>query len=97
MGKTTNLNTKANQKLARLWVDEEIDYCELPLPHNCTGWMGLTNAHRHKRIWYKDKPEHLLWSFNQVARICLPGHMMIEHDKEKTADVFYKLRGEEII
>ena len=97
MGKQTNLNLKANRKLKKLFEEKEINYCELDLPHDCTAFMGLTNAHRHKRDWYKDKPEELLWSFNQVAKICLPGHMMIEADSEKTADLFIRLRGEEII
>lgn len=95
IGKQGRINLKANKKLSKLWFDEEIDYCELDIPHECNAWMGLTNAHRHKRDWYKGKPEELLWSYNQVARICLNGHNLIEYNKELTEEVFFKLRGDE--
>jgi len=97
IGKQGKINQRANKILARLWFDKEIDYCEQYLPHNCVSFMGLTNAHRHKRDWYKGKSEELLYSYNQVARLCINGHDLIEYDKELTSEVFIKLRGEEIL
>ena len=95
IGKQGRINQKANKKLAQMWFDKEIDYCELYIPHDCNGWMILTNAHRHKRDWYKGKAPELLYSYNQVALICSNGHTLIEYDKELTEEVFLKLRGSE--
>ena len=92
MGKIGRLNAVANRMLAKLWIEKDIRWCEYPLPHDCS--QGLTNAHRHKRVWYRSRPA-LLWDFGQVIRICLAGHQLMEHDRELTEAVFANLRGEE--
>lgn len=75
-----------------------IDYCEAceidPDPR-CKGF-ALGFAHRHKRIYYKNKNnEDLLGDFKQVALLGQWCHQKIEHDREKTEKLFMKLRGEE--
>ena len=94
-GKIGKLNAHANIKLNKLWIEKDIRWCELTIPHDCNQFLGLTNAHRHKRLWYRGKDESLLWSFNQVIRSCVNGHSLIEYDSEKTEAVFNELRGEE--
>ena len=55
----TQINQEANKKLTKLWLHKGIDRCEL-----CGSTFGLTNMHRHKRIWYYKNPE-LLYSYSQ--------------------------------
>lgn len=95
IGKIGKLNAYANIKLNKLWLANDTRWCELPIYHDCNQFMGLSNAHRHKRLWYRGKEESLLWSFNQVIRICVNGHGLIEYDKPLTEAIFSKLRGEE--
>lgn len=64
--KCTKINQKANRELKKLFEMEGVRSCELKLP-GCTGNMFLTFAHRHKRNWYKDKPDSMLWKRVQVA------------------------------
>lgn len=97
VGKIGKLNQKANRKINQMWIDKDIMWCELDEPHNCNQSMGHTNAHRRKRDWYKGKPEHLLYSYNHVIKVCSNGHDLIEYDKAKTEEVFLRLRGEELI
>jgi len=87
MGKQTLLNQKSNRILKQIFLEKEILQCEL-----CGSNFHLTFAHRHKRDWYKGKQEDLLYSFDQVLLLCLKCHMAIEYDKQKTADVFERLR-----
>lgn len=55
--------------------------------------LNMTYAHKHKRIWYKQKGnEDLLHDFNHTVRCCLQCHMIIEHNKKLTELVFSKLR-----
>jgi len=96
IGKRGKLNSVANTMIKKMWIEKDIRYCQLPFPHDCNQGMGLTNAHRHKRSWYLGKSDRLLWDFNQVIRVCLNGHELIEYDAEKTAEVFEELRGVEI-
>jgi len=86
----TQLNKIANEKLSKLWLEKGIQECE-----RCCTPFNLTNAHRHKRRYYYDKPNELLWDYNQVIRLCLKCHMKIEHNKGATKKLFNKLRGED--
>lgn len=97
MGKQGKLNAVANKMLNLLWIKKDIMWCEVALPHNCNQFMGLTNAHRHKRDWYKGKRESLLWDYSQVIRACVNGHQMFEYNKELTERIFRELRGEELL
>lgn len=100
----TQKNKDANSKLDEMYKKKGIDYCELNLSENCLKKekysygekLKLSYAHRHKRIWYKDKPG-LLHSFHETVRACLHCHDMIEHDAKLTNKVFTQLRGTEII
>ena len=90
----SKINQKANRELKKLWKEKEIDYCEAGLP-GCFGHGDLTNAHKHKRDWYKDKPDELLWNFHQVIRACLMCHIKMEADSELTKQIFQRIRGKE--
>jgi len=102
IGKIGKRNAKANNKLAELWNEEDIQYCEVCevlwdlgiLIKPCL--QASTNAHRNKRYWYKSRPE-LLYSKNQVVRACINAHDLIENNKELSEKVFLILRGPEII
>lgn len=86
----SQLNKKANRKLSKLWQKKGVTQCEI-----CGSRFGLTNMHRHKRRYYYDKPNELLWDHNQVIRACLKCHMKYEYDKQATEELFNKLRGED--
>jgi len=89
--KTTALNAKANRKLKELFLKENNLTCEVRLDSKC--WVSaVTFAHRHKRNWYKGKPEELLWSRDQVILACPYCHDKMERDKELTEQLFNKLR-----
>jgi uncharacterized CHY-type Zn-finger protein len=90
VGKIGRINIKANRKLVTLFNDKDIYRCEL-----CQSPFMLSFAHRHKRIFYRSKPE-LLSDFNQVALLCAKCHNEIEYNKEYTKETFMKLRGEEL-
>jgi len=84
----TQINQKANKELEKLWNEKNIHSCEI-----CNAGFMLTNAHKHKRVWYYDKPDKMLWDYNQVVRLCLSCHMEIEDNRVRTKEVFKKLRG----
>lgn len=90
MGRTTELNSKANRELLKLFKDKNITHCEL-----CGRDNWLSFAHKHKRDWYKGKDEALLYSFDQVLLLCIPCHDSIEYNRQKTDEVFSQLRGNE--
>lgn len=100
----TQKNQDANSKLDLLYEKKGINYCELSLSENCLKKekysygekLKLSYAHRHKRIWYRDKPG-LLHSFNETVRACLPCHEVIEHDRKLTDKMFTLLRGNGLI
>lgn len=90
VGKIGRANLKANQKIKELGLP---DYCEMRL-EGCLGNWPMTNAHRHKRSWYKGDVE-LLSDYKQVVRACTICHGKTEHDRELNDEVFDRLRGEE--
>jgi ABC-type transporter Mla MlaB component len=92
IGKIGRLNIKALRELTKVWETKSIQYCEVMILHECS-W-DLTNCHRHKRVWYRGKPE-LLWDFNQVIRVCSAAHNLLEYNRELCEEVFVNLRGEE--
>lgn len=79
-----------NNILREIFLDKDILSCELMLD-GCLGTAFTAFAHRHKRVWYKRKPE-LLVDFNQVILACQNCHDKIEHNKELTEEMFNKLR-----
>ena len=95
----THLNKAANARI-RAYCDEMgISHCEIRLP-GCMGRFGLSNAHRHKRVWYKrfewDEQETIeaLSDPTEWVKGCAYCHQRIEKDKELTEEVFMRLRGE---
>ena len=91
VGKVGKANLEANKRLKKKF--EHITYCEARIDA-CLGGMFLTNAHRHKRSWYKGDVD-LLSDYKQVIRICVSCHEIIEHNKELTEETFMELRGDE--
>jgi len=89
VGKIGKRNIDANRKIKRMFLEKGITFCELKL-EGCMNWP-LQIAHRHKRVYYKDKPE-LLYDFGEVALACQLCHSKIEGDRELTEEVFNKIR-----
>jgi hypothetical protein len=89
----TKINAKARKKIAEKAEELQLTRCELKL----AGCMGNAHApaHRHKRSWYKGRPDYLLWDIGQWVAACQSCHHKIEFDKELTAKMFMQLRGEE--
>ena len=102
VGKIGKINIKVNKKIAQMWVDKGIDYCEACTILNDLGfleWQCLqasSNAHRHSRVWYRAKPEYL-WKFEQVIRACIPAHKFLDDNPAIRKEVFILLRGVEEI
>lgn len=99
IGKIGKINAKANKKLKKLWIKKDIRYCEVGEVlfnligfENCHPDFLIQNAHRHKRVDYRAKPE-MLYSINQVVRACQYCHDRIENDRQLTEKVFEILRG----
>jgi len=88
IGKIGRINIKARKKIAEIARDKDIRYCE-----NCGGTFGLAPAHRHNRVWYRNRFE-LLWDYQQWVGLCQRCHGEIEGNREKTAAMFKKLRDE---
>lgn len=84
---------RLRRKLKIEYENRGIATCEINL-NGCMGNFGLSFAHKHKRVWYYDKPG-LLGSFNETLLACAFCHAEIEKDKELTAKVFNKLRKNE--
>ena len=95
IGKIGKLNQKANRKLKQLWIEKDIRYCEYPTSHLCTQGMGLQNAHKHKRVWYRNKPG-LLFDYGQVVRVCQRAHDLMETNRRHTLVIFKRLRGSKL-
>ena len=90
----TKVNRKANKEIAKQAEARGINYCEIGLSGCLRTWF-LQPAHRHKRRWYYDKPDKLLWDYKQWVVGCQKCHVEIEVDKELTEKIFLKLRGKE--
>ena len=103
VGKIGRINAKANKKIAELWIEHDIERCEVcPVLHEMglLDWSCLqasSNAHRHSRHDYRSCPEKL-WSFNQVVRACIKAHTYIDQTNPSIKEeVFLILRGEDDI
>ena len=102
VGKIGKINAKANKKIAQMWIDKDIYYCEacaVLYDLDLLKWQCIqasSNAHRNGRVWYRGKPEELLWSFEQVIRACIPAHDFLDNNPEVKKTVFLRLRGKEV-
>lgn len=81
---------KERAKLKKEYQEKGIVVCEIRLM-KCMMAFGLSFAHKHKRIWYYDKPG-VLGNFNETVLACASCHAEIEKDKQLTEKVFNKLR-----
>jgi len=86
----TSINRKADKEITRQAVNRGIIRCEI-----CGSNSWLTRMHRHKRLWYYDKPDELLWDYKQWIIACIKCHDHYEDDREGTEKIFSELRGEE--
>jgi hypothetical protein len=86
----TKINLKANKEISK--QAEKIGICSCEI---CGSIFWLTRMHRHKRRWYYDKPEELLWHFKQWLIACITCHDYYERRSAETEEIFVKLRGEE--
>lgn len=91
--KANYINARANKKLKEIYIEKGITRCEVKFK-KCLGLFALSWHHRHKRVWYKDKPE-LLASFNQTLLTCPYCHQQLEWDKKLHEETFQRLRGDE--
>lgn len=86
----SKVNKKANREIKKQAVERNIFRCEI-----CCSTNWITIAHRHKRRWYYDKPDELLWDYNQWIIACIDCHSKIEKNKELTEKIFLENRGKE--
>ena len=101
IGKIGKLNKKEGRELAKLWIEKDISWCEFDRPHVTSRGISVPcdfgtfpqNAHRHKKTWYRGKPDELRWNIKQVARLCQTAHGLIEFNAKKTEAFFIRLRG----
>lgn len=93
IGKIGKRNILANKKLKQEYLRRGITTCEAKL-NGCMRDFGLSFHHRHKRHWYRDKPE-LLSDFNQTILVCANCHHLLETDRKLTEEIFNKLRQPE--
>ena len=77
-------------KLKKEYQEKGIATCEIKL-EGCMREFSLSFAHKHKRVWYYDKPG-LLGDFNETILACAYCHAEIEKDNQITEDVFNNLR-----
>lgn len=103
IGKKGRANLGANKILAKRWIDEGIDYCEIGalgefnerfyklFSIDCLKNWLLQNVHRHKRDHYNGDQEKLA-DRNEVVRGCQNCHDKIEVNKKLTEEVFEELR-----
>jgi hypothetical protein len=90
MGKQTKINIEANRILKEKYQERGITSCELKF-EGCFKSNWLSFAHKHKRIYYCNKPE-LLSDFNETILACVPCHQKIEDNKLLTEKMFKCLR-----
>lgn len=82
------VNAKARRKIAEISKKNDWTRCFIKLS-GCT-YEANAPAHRHKRRWYYDKPDELLWDVSEWMPACISCHQKIENDKELTEKVFNK-------
>jgi hypothetical protein len=90
----TKVNRKADIEIKKQAEAMEITSCEIKL-NGCKGGMFLQRVHRHKRRYYYDKPDELLWDIKQWVIGCGWCHSVLEVDNNYTEEIFLRLRGKE--
>ena len=89
-GRQAEINLEANKKLDKIYKERGIDECEIRM-FGCWINKHVNYAHRHKRFWYKSRPE-LLSEFNETILACNNCHQKIEYNGELTEKLFVELR-----
>ncbi len=82
---------RIRQQLKKKFERMGVMACEVKL-NGCKGQYWLTWAHRHKRVWYYDKPG-MLEDYLQVCLACISCHMKMEQNRQLTESVFMRIRG----
>jgi len=78
---------KIREGLKSEFKNRGITRCEV-----CGDNLFCSFHHRRKRVEYYKTPK-LLGSFKEVILVCCRCHTDLEYDREKTREVFKKLRG----
>lgn len=86
VGKIGDINLDARRKIATQCFELGIEYCEINFP-GCMNNFGVAPAHRHKRVFYINKPG-LLEDRSEWLVLDVRCHDMIECSKELTEIVF---------
>lgn len=96
IGKIGRRNLDANTILFKKYIDlPELSPCEIGKVGLC--WhMFMGFAHRHSRVSYRKYPE-MLASINQTLKSCNPCHKFLDSHSEFKKEIFYKLRGEDLL
>ena len=90
VGKIGKANREARKRIAIISQESNLNHCEIQLP-GCMKYFGLAPAHRHKRDWYGGDVDKLS-DPNEWVASCQWCHDQIEKSREKTEEVFNKLR-----
>lgn len=93
IGKIGKRNIKAYSDIKDQCIHLGVTGCEVKLPF-CLHNRFLSFAHRHKRVWYRSRPE-LLSDKKQWVVACQVCHGEMEYNKVLTEQVFIRLRGKE--
>lgn len=93
MGKRTPINKKARIEIAKICEQNDWHLCRAMLD-GCMG-EAYAPAHRHKRVWYYDKPEELLWDVKQWIEICPNCDHKTEYNRDLLEEIFLRERGGE--
>jgi len=91
IGKIGRVNIQARARIAETAEERGLSYCEARFPGICQGTFGIAPAHRHKRGWYAGDVEKLS-DPNEWAALCQPCHDHIETSRERTEELFNRIR-----
>lgn len=90
IGKRGKANRKSRNMISQIAAQNNLYTCEAKLD-GCMGTFGIAPAHRHKRDHYNGDAEKLADPQEWVAA-CQWCHDIMEKSKEKTEEVFERLR-----
>ena len=91
LGKRGRANIAARRKIAEIAEENGLGYCEARFTGICQGTFGIAPAHRHKRDWYAGDVEKLS-DPNEWAALCQPCHNHIEISRDRTEELFSRIR-----
>ena len=87
----TKINKKARNEIAKICELNDWRWCIAKLNNRCQV-NAHSPHHRHKRRWYYDKPDKLLWDVKQWIEVCNSCHAILEKDPKLTEQIFQDRR-----